>query len=151
SKRLTIRGVNGKPQYLLVMTEDVTEQRAAEAQIKHLAHHDPLTNLPNRASFNAHFAAGLDRAKTMGGRFAALCIDLDRFKEINDVFGHSVGDGLLCRVAGRLREVAGDAFVARLGGDEFTIVLQDAEPESATIFGERLLKEMAEDFEIGGQ
>ena len=81
------------------MTEDVTEKLKAEAQIKHLAHHDPLTNLPNRASFNAHFAEAIDRADATGGSFAALCIDLDRFKEINDVFGHSVGDALLCQVA----------------------------------------------------
>jgi diguanylate cyclase (GGDEF)-like protein/PAS domain S-box-containing protein len=151
SKRLTIRGVDGQPQYLLVMTEDVTEQRAAEAQIRHLAHHDPLTNLPNRASFNAHFAAALDRAAATGGSFAALCIDLDRFKEVNDVFGHSGGDALLCGVAARLRDAAGDAFVARLGGDEFTIILQGDSVDSAAVFSERLLEEMAQDFEIEGQ
>jgi PAS domain S-box-containing protein len=92
SKRLIIRGADGQAQYLLVMTEDVTEKRRAEAQIKHLAHHDPLTNLPNRASFNAHLAEAIDRADASDGGFAALCIDLDRFKEVNDVFGHSVGD-----------------------------------------------------------
>jgi diguanylate cyclase (GGDEF)-like protein/PAS domain S-box-containing protein len=151
SKRLTIRGADGQPQYLLVMTEDVTEQRAAQAQIKHLAHHDPLTNLPNRASFNAHLAETLDRAAATGGTFAALCIDLDRFKEVNDVFGHSGGDALLCGVAARLRETVGDAFVARLGGDEFTIILPGAEPDSAAVFGERLLKAMSEDFEIEGR
>ena len=107
SKRLTIRGVDGQAQYLLVMTEDVTEKLKAEARIKHLAHHDPLTNLPNRASFNAHLAEAIDRADATGGSFAALCIDLDRFKEINDVFGHSVGDALLCQVTARMREVAG--------------------------------------------
>jgi diguanylate cyclase (GGDEF)-like protein/PAS domain S-box-containing protein len=152
SKRLIIRGADGQAQYLLVMTEDVTEKRRAEAQIKHLAHHDPLTNLPNRASFNAHLAEAIDRADASGGGFAALCIDLDRFKEVNDVFGHSVGDALLCQVSARMREVAGNAFIARLGGDEFTIILQGSDqPESAAIFADRLLEAMGPEFEIQGQ
>ena len=151
SKRLTIRGVDGRAEYLLVMTEDVTEKLKAEAQIKHLAHHDPLTNLPNRASFNAHFAEAIDRADATGGSFAALCIDLDRFKEVNDVFGHSIGDGLLCQISARMREVAGKAFVARLGGDEFTIILQGSDqPEAAAIFADRLLEGMSYDFEVEG-
>jgi diguanylate cyclase (GGDEF)-like protein/PAS domain S-box-containing protein len=151
SKRLTIRGVDGRAEYLLVMTEDVTEKLKAEAQIKHLAHHDPLTNLPNRASFNAHFAEAIDRADATGGSFAALCIDLDRFKEVNDVFGHSIGDGLLCQISARMREVAGKAFVARLGGDEFTIILQGSDqPEAAAIFADRLLEGMSSDFEVEG-
>jgi diguanylate cyclase (GGDEF)-like protein len=133
------------------MTEDVTEKLKAEAQIKHLAHHDPLTNLPNRASFNAHFAEAIDRADATGGSFAALCIDLDRFKEVNDVFGHSIGDGLLCQISARMREVAGKAFVARLGGDEFTIILQGSDqPEAAAIFADRLLEGMSSDFEVEG-
>jgi diguanylate cyclase (GGDEF)-like protein/PAS domain S-box-containing protein len=151
SKRLTVRGVDGQAQFLLVMTEDVTEKLKAEAQIKHLAHHDPLTNLPNRASFNAHFAEAIDRADATGGSFAALCIDLDRFKEVNDVFGHSIGDGLLCQVSARMREVAGNAFVARLGGDEFTIILQGSDqPEAAVVFADRLLERMSHDFEVEG-
>jgi diguanylate cyclase (GGDEF)-like protein/PAS domain S-box-containing protein len=152
SKRLIIRGADGQAQYLLVMTEDVTEKRRAEAQIKHLAHHDPLTNLPNRASFNAHLAEAIDRADATGGGFAALCIDLDRFKEVNDVFGHSVGDALLCQVSVRMREVAGNAFIARLGGDEFTIIVQGGDqPEAAAIFANRLLEAMGPEFEIEGQ
>jgi diguanylate cyclase (GGDEF)-like protein/PAS domain S-box-containing protein len=152
SKRLIIRDADGQAQYLLVMTEDVTEKRRAEAQIKHLAHHDPLTNLPNRASFNAHLAEAIDRADASGGGFAALCIDLDRFKEVNDVFGHSVGDALLCQVSARMREVAGNAFIARLGGDEFTIILQGSDqPETAAIFADRLLEAMGPEFEIEGQ
>jgi diguanylate cyclase (GGDEF)-like protein/PAS domain S-box-containing protein len=152
SKRLTIQGADGQAKYLLVMTEDVTEKLKAQAQIKHLAHHDPLTNLPNRASFNAHFAEAIDRADATRGSFAALCIDLDRFKEVNDVFGHSIGDGLLCQVAARMREVAGAAFVARLGGDEFTIILQGSDqPEAVAIFADRLLEAMSHDFEIEGR
>jgi diguanylate cyclase (GGDEF)-like protein/PAS domain S-box-containing protein len=152
SKRLTIRGLDGQAQYLLVMTEDVTEKLEAEAQIKHLAHHDPLTNLPNRASFGAHLAEAIDRADATGGSFAALCIDLDRFKEVNDVFGHSVGDGLLCQVSTRMREAAGTAFIARLGGDEFTIILQGSGlPEATAILAERLLEAMSPEFEVEGQ
>jgi diguanylate cyclase (GGDEF)-like protein/PAS domain S-box-containing protein len=151
SKRLTIRGLDGQPKYLLVMTEDVTEKLKAEARIKHLAHHDPLTNLPNRASFNAQLAGAIDRAEATGGSFAALCIDLDRFKEINDVFGHSVGDALLCQVSDRMREAAGDAFIARLGGDEFTIILHGSDHAAAAIFAECLREAMSDEFEIEGQ
>ena len=150
SKRLSIRGVDGQPQYLLVMTEDVTEKLAAEAKIRHLAHHDPLTHLPNRASFNSHLSETIDRAEAAAGCFSALCIDLDRFKEINDVFGHGIGDGLLCQVAARMREVSGIAFIARLGGDEFTIILQGCADTAAT-FAEDLLQRMSGDFEVEGQ
>jgi diguanylate cyclase (GGDEF)-like protein len=70
-----------------------------------MAHHDALTDLPNRAAFTEHLASTLDKAKA-NENFAILCIDLDRFKEVNDVFGHSVGDGLLREVSRRMRDAA---------------------------------------------
>jgi predicted signal transduction protein with EAL and GGDEF domain len=114
TKRLAIRDHSGQPQYLLAIIEDVTERRRSEERIAHLAHHDPLTNLPNRAAFTEHLASTLNRAEKAKQDFAVLCIDLDRFKEVNDVFGHSVGDELLVEVSRRLKDVAGDAFLARL-------------------------------------
>jgi diguanylate cyclase (GGDEF)-like protein/PAS domain S-box-containing protein len=139
SKRITIAGDDGQPQYLLGFLEDVTERRRAEAQIAHLAHHDPLTTLPNRAAFNECLAFTIERTATAGGSFALLFLDLDRFKEVNDVFGHSVGDALLSAVAGRLQTAAEGAFLGRLGGDEFIVIVDGPQPGTAEALAERLL------------
>jgi diguanylate cyclase (GGDEF)-like protein/PAS domain S-box-containing protein len=102
----------------VVSFRDMRKQKAAE----HRAHHDPLTGLPNRASFNEHLVATIEKSAAEGGSFAILCVDLDRFKEINDVFGHATGDALLAEVSRRLKTATEGAFLARLGGDEFTLI-----------------------------
>ena len=102
--------------------EDITERTHNEARIAHLAFHDPLTDLPNRAAFNDYIMETFQRASTAGGHFAVLCIDLDRFKEINDVYGHAAGDRFLAEFGRRLALACDGAFLARLGGDEFMIV-----------------------------
>lgn len=102
---------------------DLRERKKAEAQILHLAQHDPLTDLPNRAVFNAELKRAIDRCQ-LNGQFAALLlIDLDRFKDINDLHGHPVGDTVIRQTAERLRKASrqGDT-VSRLGGDEFAII-----------------------------
>src|SRR5262249_41512137 len=114
SRKVPILGPDGSAQYLLAVSEDVTERKQAEARITHLAHHDTLTGLPNRAAFSLHLAATLERHRPANGTFAMLCLDLDRFKEINDVFGHAVGDAVLQEMSQRLRAAAGNAFLARL-------------------------------------
>jgi diguanylate cyclase (GGDEF)-like protein len=102
--------------------EDVTERRDAEAQITHLAHYDPLTDLPNRALFHARLADELTRIAA-GEHLAVLYIDIDEFKSVNDTLGHLIGDELLKSVAVSLSGcIRGDDFVARLGGDEFAVV-----------------------------
>ena len=88
---------------MLSLGEDVTDQKRARDQIAHLAHHDPLTDLPNRAAFNDKLAAMLASAPDAEKTFAILSIDLDRFKEVNDVFGHAAGDALLCEVGAPAR------------------------------------------------
>ena len=110
-----------------------------------MAHHDTLTGLPNRVAFNERFGDALDRAAKTKAPFAVLCIDLDRFKEINDVFGHAIGDDLLCALTARLQEAAAGAFLARLGGDE-----DEAFPVSAALLADRLLACVTEELDIAG-
>jgi diguanylate cyclase (GGDEF)-like protein/PAS domain S-box-containing protein len=151
SKRLAILGPNGEPEYLLGVIEDITERRQAEERIAHLAHHDPLTDLPNRATFNEHLDAVVARGTRSGEPFALLAVDLDRFKEVNDVFGHSAGDALLCELAVRLKNAADGAFVARLGGDEFTLICETGpQPATAEILAARLQAAVTDAVEIAG-
>jgi diguanylate cyclase (GGDEF)-like protein/PAS domain S-box-containing protein len=152
TKKVPILGEDGEPQYLLSLSEDITERKQAEARIAHMAHHDPLTDLPNRAAFSERLAFTLERAAATGETFAILCLDLDRFKEINDVFGHSVGDELLREVSRRLQAATEGAFLARLGGDEFTLIATDgAQPSTAEALADRLLGVFADDLAIDGQ
>ncbi len=154
SKRVVVTDGNSEPRYILGISEDITERQRAQEQIAHLALHDPLTNLPNRASFHERFSVMLKDVMLANGSFSVMSIDLDRFKEINDVFGHAVGDQLLCHVSDRLRAVTGNSapiFLARLGGDEFALIAADEnQPEAAESLAERLQKSVVEDFEIDG-
>ena len=151
AKKTIIRGDDGKPQYLLTVVDDVTERRRAEQRISHLAQNDSLTGLPNRATFIECLAMTLDEASKRGMQFAILCVDLDRFKEANDVYGHLIGDGVLREVARRLQAAADGAFLARIGGDEFTLIVAgDSQPQPAEALGERLLAAFKDDFEVDG-
>ncbi len=150
--RLPILDADGEPQYLVNVIQDVTERKRAEARIAHLAHYDGLTDLPNRSAFNECFASTLERAAAENASFALLCIDLDRFKEVNDVFGHVAGDRLLRALGERLGRAAEGAFLARLGGDEFAVIESGgAQPAGASALAERLMAAVADDFEIDGQ
>jgi diguanylate cyclase (GGDEF)-like protein len=131
--------------------EDITERRQAEANMAFMARHDPLTGLPNRMLFRER----LDEAIAGAGHGcigALLCLDLDRFKIINDTLGHPVGDALLRAVAQRLLDTARTAdTVARLGGDEFAIVQAGLKaPEHAAVLAERIVAAIQEPFEIDG-
>ena len=126
------------------------ELQASEAQAQHLAFHDVLTGLPNRALFNDRLKQALARARR-GERVAVLALDLDRFKQVNDTLGHHAGDALICEVAecllGLVRE--GDT-VARLGGDEFAVILSDCNPEQVEAICERILAAVREPFSLLG-
>jgi diguanylate cyclase (GGDEF)-like protein/PAS domain S-box-containing protein len=142
---------DGRDGYLVAMV-DVTERREAEARIAHMAHHDGLTNLPNREFFQDRLRQALERSQPTNKRVAVLCVDLDLFKNVNDSFGHPVGDHLLKAVAERLRsEVRGDNLAARLGGDEFAIVLaSDVSPNEASDFADRLIGVLSASYDIDG-
>jgi diguanylate cyclase (GGDEF)-like protein/PAS domain S-box-containing protein len=149
--RLPIVGDDGQAQYLVTVIQDVTERKLAEARIAHMAHHDALTGLPNRAAFNERFESALAQAARTNEPFAVMCIDLDRFKEINDVFGHAVGDDLLCALTTRLQTAAGNALLARLGGDEFALIATEKPfPASAAQLSDRLLSCVSDEFDIIG-
>ena len=151
AKKTVIRDDNGKPQYLLTVVDDVTDRRRADQRIAYLAHVDSLTDLPNRATFVEHLDATLDQASKTGEPFAILCLDLDRFKEANDVYGHLIGDGLLREAAHRLQKAAAGTFLARVGGDEFTLIVTNGpQPAAAEALARRLLAAFNDDFEVDG-
>jgi diguanylate cyclase len=132
--------------------EDVTDRRRAEERIEYLKHHDALTGLPNRVSFDAKLEQQLGQATEDKAVFAVLCVDLDRFKEINDVFGHATGDALLEELARRMQDAVGDAFLARLSGDEFAVIAAAAtQPAKAAALAENLLASFAGELAVGAQ
>jgi diguanylate cyclase (GGDEF)-like protein len=130
--------------------EDITARRQAEAQIAHMVHYDALTDLPNRVLFREHLVKALESVDRK--KLAVLCIDLDRFKAVNDTLGHPIGDALLRAVGDRLQASARPTdLVARLGGDEFAIVQAGTEqPFGATALATRLIAEIAKPFELDG-
>jgi diguanylate cyclase (GGDEF)-like protein len=127
--------------------EDVTEQRRIEARIKHMAHHDALTDLPNRVLLRERLEDALKGDAPVG----VLWLDLDRFKEVNDTLGHAVGDALLKAAAERLQSCVRDRdTVARLGGDEFAVIQTGADqPLGATTLALRVIEAISEPYQIG--
>jgi len=151
AKKTAIRDDEGQSKYILTVLDDVTERRRAEQDIWYLAHNDSLTGLPNRASLLDYLAVTLGKASSGGDPFAVMCLDLDRFKEANDVYGHLVGDGLLREAARRLQVATEGAYLARIGGDEFIAVVATKDPQDAAkALGDRMLAAFKDNFEIDG-
>jgi diguanylate cyclase (GGDEF)-like protein/PAS domain S-box-containing protein len=148
-----VRDGEARPLHLIFQIQDITDRKRAESQLLHDAFHDALTGLPNRALFMDHVKMAIQRSRRSGDRlFAALFLDLDRFKVINDSLGHMVGDQLLVGIAHRLEACLrpGDT-VARLGGDEFTILLEDLSTmDDALDVARRVQEAVTQPFNIGG-
>jgi diguanylate cyclase (GGDEF)-like protein/PAS domain S-box-containing protein len=151
STRLPVTGADGKPQYLISVIHDVTERKRHEQRIAHMTHHDSLTDLPNRAAFNSCLAATLELAAKSGESFAVLSMDVDRFKAVNDVFGHAIGDELLREVARRMEIACQGSFLARVGGDEFIAITPTApQPATAEALAARINGAFTSDIDIEG-
>ena len=131
--------------------EDITERFQAQQRIEHMARHDTLTGLSNRACFHESVERAIE-ALPDGQTFALLCVDLDRFKEANDALGHGVGDAILREVAVRLRQCAGPRDTpARIGGDEFAVVhVGPIDEASLGAFARRILDAIDRPMEIDG-
>jgi len=134
----------------VLLLEDITERRNAEAKISHLARYDDLTALPNRVNFRDEIEHLLAVSHDAGQLSALLFIDLDQFKQVNDTLGHPCGDQLLCAVANRLREMLRpEDFVARFGGDEFVVFQQNLNtPEEAAALARRIVERLSERYRI---
>jgi diguanylate cyclase (GGDEF)-like protein len=134
----------------VVLLEDITERRTAEARISHLARYDELTALPNRVSFRDEIERLLKVQRDAGQMSALLFVDLDQFKQVNDTLGHPCGDQLLCAVAGRLRDMLRpEDFVARFGGDEFVVFQQNIRSaDDAAILARRIVDHLSERYKI---
>ena len=143
---------------MFALMHDVTERQRLHAQLVHQAHHDALTDLPNRILFEQHLQHALERAAQTGNKVALFCIDLDRFKQINDTYGHTAGDLCLKEVASRiLKRVEHQGTLARRGGDEFVVLLRElSSAEEAEAAASLFLHDLKvpmhlgnEDFELG--
>jgi len=148
----TLRGPQGGVSHYVAIFSDISERKAAEARIEFLAHHDPLTDLPNRLLLRDRLERAIAQGERAGSRVALLFIDLDRFKTVNDSLGHPVGDRLLREAAMRLRKCVRDMdTVSRQGGDEFLIVLTELrDGDDVTRVAESILAAMSEPFSLDG-
>jgi diguanylate cyclase (GGDEF)-like protein len=133
----------------VVTHEDVTERQRSEAMIAYMAHHDALTDLPNRVRFQERLCEALARVHR-GENLAVLCLDLDRFKGVNDTVGHPIGDLLLKAAADRLRQcIRSTDLIARIGGDEFAIVQTNIQQTAdATMLASRMIEAVSAPYEI---
>ena len=145
-----VRNVQGEATHYVGVLTDISQIKRAEERLEHLAHHDPLTDLPNRLLAQSRLAHALEQAQRRGRRVGILFIDLDRFKTVNESLGHPVGDELLQAIARRLRQrLAEENTLARLGGDEFLVVLEDLRrPEEVAAMARTIIELLAHPFTL---
>ncbi|MBK3660247.1 EAL domain-containing protein [Bradyrhizobium diazoefficiens] len=151
TRRATVLNDAGEPQYLIKTHEDVTNRRQTESRMAHMAYHDGLTDLPNRAAFLQALTQMIEACEGTDEEFAVLCVDLDGLKEVNDVFGHALGDKLLIEVAQRFQDTARGGLVARLSGDEFGLIIDGKQPDAGLALAHKLGEALAPEFHIDGR
>ena len=144
-----MRDAEGEIVSLLGISRDITERKYSEERIQYLANFDALTGLPNRNLLADHLQYAISLAKRSNGQLAVMFIDLDRFKDINDTLGHSVGDAFLIEVGARLKTVLRESdTAARLGGDEFILVLPDTDAPGAASIVDKLLEVISQPYQV---
>ena len=144
-----MRDDGGEIVSVLGISRDVTERKYSEERIQYLANFDALTGLPNRNLLADHLQYAISLARRSSGHLALMFIDLDRFKDINDTLGHSVGDAFLIEVGARLKTVLRDSDTAsRLGGDEFILVLPDTDAQAAASIVDKLLDVISQPYQV---
>ena len=148
-----VRDEDGRVTNYAGVFSDISATKASEARLEHLAHHDPLTGLPNRLLFHSRAEHAVSHARRFSRRAAVLLLDLDRFSSVNETLGHGAGDDLLVQVAQRLALVTREEnTLARLGADEFGLLLDEiAHAHDAGLVAERLLSTLGEPFLLLGQ
>jgi diguanylate cyclase (GGDEF)-like protein/PAS domain S-box-containing protein len=148
-----LRNDQGRITHFVAIHQDITVRKETESKFFHLAHHDPLTDLPNRTMFFDRLKQALAQARRNGRSVGVIFLDLDRFKSVNDAFGHEIGDALLRTVADRLTHCVRETdTVARLSGDEFTMILQDLERgQDAGHVAQKILETLSQPIEFDGR
>ncbi len=150
--KVVARDPDGRAQRMVGTQIDIERRKVAEQQIAHMATHDVLTGLPNRALFRDRLDHEIASMRRHGGDFAVLACDLDRFKAVNDKLGHPAGDALLRTIADRLRSVVRESdTVARLGGDEFALILARPDgPQNASFVAQRVIEAVSQPVDLDG-
>jgi diguanylate cyclase (GGDEF)-like protein/PAS domain S-box-containing protein len=141
---------NGQLDGITAIVRNITERKRMEENNRYRALHDPLTNLPNRELFNDHFDLAMAQAQRKNYKVALMMIDLDRFKNINDTYGHDIGDGVLIEVGKRLTNLLRKSdTVARIGGDEFILLIPEIHNEDeGTFVATKILQAFKEPFTV---
>ena len=148
-----VKDAGGRTTHYVAVKLDISGRKEAQQRLVYMAHHDPLTNLPNRSLFFDLVAQGLALARRNETMMALMYIDLDRFKPINDNYGHEAGDVVLQHVARRMSDCVRDSDrVARIGGDEFVVLLLDvANEEAAVMVAEKIRASLSQPFDVAGK
>ena len=149
----SVRDDHDQVLHYVAVFSDITSIKQSQSQLEHLAHHDSLTNLPNRLLFEDRLQHAISQSKRQKRQLAILFLDLDRFKNINDSLGHAMGDELLKEVAKRLQKILRDGdTAARLGGDEFTVLVENLDdPSQAAVVASKIQESFKTPYKIAGR